>query len=97
MERHENGAVRTSVETETTISHFIPSVELTGSRNEKLRKLDTLILYLEKLRASLARDPTKDARPSHERARPAWGWFAAGVVVGAVVVLLFFAVGRWAL
>ena len=35
-----NGAVRTSVETEATISHFIPSVELTGSRIEKLRKLD---------------------------------------------------------
>ncbi len=55
-----NGAVRTSVETEATISHFIPSVELTGSRTEKLRKLDTLILYLEKLRGSLARDITKD-------------------------------------
>ena len=97
MERQENGAVRTAAESEATISHFIPSVELTGSRNEKLRKLDTLILYLEKLRASLARDLTKDARPPHERARPVWGWFAAGVVVGAVVVLLFFAGGRWAL
>ncbi len=53
MDRQENGAIRPSDGTETTISHFIPSVELTGSRNEKLRKLDTLILYLEKLRGSL--------------------------------------------
>jgi hypothetical protein len=97
VERHEDGAVKTSVETETTISHFIPSVELTGSRREKLQKLDTLILYLEKLRGSLARDPTKEARPSHERPRPAWGWFTAGIVVGAVAVLLLFAVGYWAL
>jgi hypothetical protein len=97
VERHEDGAVKTSVETEATISHFIPSVELTGSRSEKLRKLDTLILYLEKLRGSLARDTTKESRPSHEGARPAWGWFAAGVVVGAVFVLLFFTAGRWAL
>jgi hypothetical protein len=97
VERHEDGAVRTSVETEPTISHFIPSVELTGSRSEKLRKLDTLILYLEKLRGSLASDTTKASRPSHERARPAWGWFTAGIVVGAVAVLLLFAVGYWAL
>jgi hypothetical protein len=97
VERHKDGVVRTSVETETTISHFIPSVELTGSRSEKLRKLDILILYLEKLRGSLARDSTKEARPSHEIGRPVWRWFAAGVVVGAVFVLLFFAAGRWAL
>jgi hypothetical protein len=97
VERHEDGAVKTSVETEATISHFIPSVELTGSRSEKLRKLDTLILYHEKLRGSLARDTTKESRLSQEGARPAWGWFAAGVVVGAVFVLLFFAAGRWAL
>jgi len=97
VERQENGAVRTSVETEPTISHFIPSVELTGSRDEKLRKLDTLILYLQKLRGSLARDPTKEPRPSQERARPVVGWFTAGVVVGAVVVLLLFAVGHWTL
>lgn len=97
MERQKNGAVRTSVETEATISHFIPSVELTGSRTEKLRKLDTLILCLEKLRGSLARDMTKDDCPSPERRRLAWGWFAAGVVVGAVFVLLFFAADRWAL
>lgn len=97
MDTREDSAVSASVETEATISHFIPSVELTGSRSEKLRKLDTLILYLERLRGSLARDPTKEARRSHERARPVWGWFAAGVVVGVVVILLFFAAGRWAL
>jgi hypothetical protein len=97
VETPEDSAVRTSVGTESTVSHFIPSVELTGSRSEKLRKLDTLIIYLEKLRRSLARDTTQEFRPSQERARPAWGWFTAGVVVGAVVVLLLFAVGHRAL
>lgn len=86
-----------SGETDAAISHFIPSVELTGSRGEKLRKLDTLIVYLEQLRRSLARDPTKAARNSREGVHPAWGWFTAGVVVGAVAVLLFFAIGHWTL
>jgi hypothetical protein len=47
-----------SDEVETTISHFIPSVELKGSRSEKLQRLDILIVYLERLRRSLAGDTT---------------------------------------
>jgi hypothetical protein len=97
VDRLEEDRATTSGAMDAVISHFIPSVELTGSRREKLRKLDTLILYLEKLRGSLACDTTTGALRSHERARPAWRWFAAGVVVGAVLVLLFFVVSRWAL
>jgi hypothetical protein len=82
---------------ETTISHFIPSVELTGSRAEKLRNLDTLIVYLEKLRRSLALDTTKGPANSWEPARPAWGWFTAGIVVGAVAILLLLATSHCAL
>ena len=74
------------------ISHFIPSVELTGSRDDKLRKLDTLIVYLHQLRQRLA---------GHAHIRPvsawrvresAWQWFAAGFAFGAVCVLLLMAV-----
>jgi hypothetical protein len=97
VDRLEEDRVTTSAATDAVISHFIPSVELTGSRDDKLRKLDTLILYLEKLRGSLARDTTNEAVPSPPRARPAWGWFTAGTVVGAVAVLLLFAVRYWAL
>jgi hypothetical protein len=42
-----------TADAETTTSHFIPSVELTGSRRDKVRKLDTLIVYLEQLRRGL--------------------------------------------
>jgi hypothetical protein len=79
-------------ESETRISHFIPSVELKGSRDEKLEKLDTLIRYLEHLRHRLAGDAAatlaSDGRPSPFAARPAWPWFAAGVLASALFLLL---------
>jgi len=81
-------------DTEATISHFIPSVELTGSRGEKLRKLDTLILYLERLRCSLAPDIPEKPAPLRELGRPSWVWFTAGIVVGAVSILLLTAIVR---
>ena len=72
----------TSDDTERTVSHFIPSVELTGSRGEKLRKLDTLILYLAQLRRSLARDATRKPQICGENAagveRAAWVRFTQG-------------------
>ena len=55
---HEDFGAPISAETEARISHFIPPVELKGSRYEKLQKLDTLIVYLEQLRKSLAGDTT---------------------------------------
>ena len=44
--------------TDTRIWHFIPSVELKGSRADQLRTLDTLIVYLERLRGTLAGNTT---------------------------------------
>ena len=81
-----------SDETEVRISHFIPSVELKGSRSEKLRTLDTLIVYLEQLRGTLAGNTTV-ARGKYESprlyiAQPAWPWFAAGALASAALVLL---------
>jgi hypothetical protein len=101
VDRYRVDETETSDDTERTISHFIPSVELTGSRGEKLRKLDTLILYLPQLRRSLARDATRKPQICGEKAagveRAAWVWFTAGIAVGAVSTLLLFIVGRWAL
>ena len=54
----ENFGAPISGETEARISHFIPPVELKGSRCEKLQKLDTLIVYLQQLRQALG-DTTK--------------------------------------
>ena len=96
-DEHEDDSAVRAGESELKISHFIPSVELTGSRTDKLEKLDTLITYLERLRRSLAGD-TPPARggfegPSRYVGRPAWPWFTAGTLLGAVFVLLMMARG----
>jgi hypothetical protein len=79
VERREVDVPRISGDTEATISHFIPSVELKGSRGEKLQKLDILIRYLEQLRRNLAPDTTEGPDVSREPVRPPWGWFSAGI------------------
>lgn len=82
-------------ETELRMSHFIPSVELKGTRAQKLRRLDTLIVYLERLRRSLAGDTVIGRAgyegPSRYIDAPAWPWLAAGIVLGALFVLLLVA------
>lgn len=74
------------------VSHFIPAVELTGSRGEKLKKLDTLIAHLQQLRRRLAGDVGYSKGPSERPGRyinsPEWPWFVAGTSVGALIVLL---------
>jgi hypothetical protein len=81
---------------EPLISHFIPSVELTGSPEDKLRKLDTLIVYLHQLRGRLAGDATIGPRNTTRLAR-LWSWFTAGFLVGAAGVLLLMTACRWRL
>jgi hypothetical protein len=80
---------------ELMVSPFIPSVELKGSRTQKLRTLDTLIAYLERLRRSLAGDAiagrTGHEGPSRYIDAPVWPWLAAGIVLGALFVLLLVA------
>lgn len=71
---HEDFGAPISSETEARILHFIPPVELKGSRYEKLQKLDTLIVYLQQLRQSLAGSATART-PS---ARPLRGTSTAG-------------------
>jgi hypothetical protein len=93
VERNDVHASGIAADADTTISHFIPSVELTGSRDEKLRKLETLMIYLEQLRRSLAGDTTKEPARAPNRAHPVWGWFVAGMVVGAVSILLLLRAG----
>jgi len=77
---------------EAHISHFIPSVELRGSRSQKLEQLDTLIAHLERLRRRLRGEvtspPARYESASPYAGRVAWPWFLAGVVASGVLVLL---------
>ena len=79
------------------ISHFIPSVELTGSREDKLRKLDTLIVYLHQLRERLDGDAAVKPLTGALFRWSARQWFTAGFLLGAVCVLLLLAGRRWGL
>jgi hypothetical protein len=101
VEIHDEHGAQMSGEAEAKISHFIPSVELKGSRGEKLQKLDTLIVYLDQLRRSLAANTTGGQGGYEDPGRygesPAWPWFAAGALVGALFVLLLLAARTWAL
>ena len=77
---------------DATVSHVIPSVELRGSRGERLETLDALIARLLQLRHRLAARTAyqKDAleRSSRHIDSPEWPWFMAGTSVGAIIVLL---------
>ena len=78
---------------EELVSFFIPSVVLKGSRDDKLRRLDTLIVYLERLRGRLAdsAEAPKEgvAGPGRFAHSPSWPWFAAGALVSGLFALLF--------
>jgi hypothetical protein len=68
-------------------------VELKGTRAEKLRKLDTLIVYLEQLRRSIGGGGARAPRggfegPSRFAESPAWPWVVAGILLSIIVVLL---------
>ena len=74
-------------------SHVIPSVELKGSLSERLRTIDAAIVQLETLRRALAGEPVPargggyEGPSAYANAR-AWPWFAAGMLFGALFVLL---------
>lgn len=71
----------------------IPSVNLQGSTEDKVRAIDATIARLRDLRADL----TGGQRVAAERPEwqgpyinaPVWPWFCAGWAAGAVFVLLF--------
>lgn len=89
MRPHERDA-QVRGDLEMNISHFIPSVELRGSRAEKIAKLDTLIVHLEQLRRSLAGDIAA-GRGTYEGSglfveSPAWP--STGMLLGALFLLL---------
>jgi hypothetical protein len=98
VEMHEDFGAPVSSETEARISHFIPSVELKGSRYQKLQKLDMLIDYLERLRRSLAGDtgPTRgsSAETGWQVESSTHAWFTVGTLLAVLVVLLLFATSR---
>ena len=57
-----------------------------------VKSLDAAIAHLQQLRGSLVTETLADAPPSELQGRyinaPAWPWFAAGWIVGALFVLL---------
>lgn len=77
---------------EARISHFIPSVELKGSRAEKLATLDTLIRHLETLRRSLAGERVvagvRHEGPSRFADSPDWPWIVTGIAIVAAFFVL---------
>jgi hypothetical protein len=81
------------------VSHFIPSVQLTGSRDEKLRKLDTFIHHLLVLRDVLS--GATAAKPvvaqCYGRFSRPWCVLTAGLVTGATLALALEAAIRWLL
>lgn len=90
QERRSNPGM-SSDDQELQVSYYIPSVELKGSRAERLARLDTLIRYLEELRRQLAGDAAPRATyegPSRYVDRPFWPWFLAGAIAGALFLLL---------
>ena len=78
------------VEVERVAFHSLGGTE--GLRAQKLRKLETLIAYLERLRRTLAADTVAERTgyegPSRYIDAPVWPWLAAGIVLGALFVLL---------
>ena len=59
------------------------------------KTLDGVIDALQQLRSTLAGEMPTEARPSELYGRyinaPVWPWFAAGLVVGALFVVMFIA------
>src|SRR5262245_54756386 len=92
METLDEEEARPARRVDANVSHFIPAVELKGSRGEQLKKLDTLIARLQQLRRKLAGDVGYSKGPSERPGRyidsPEWPWFVAGTSVGALIVLL---------
>lgn len=77
---------------EIDVTHFIPSVQLKGTRADKLQQLDLLIAHLEDLRRSLEERQSlprgwRMGPPSMRLTRSDM-WWAAGLVVAAAACLL---------
>jgi hypothetical protein len=75
---------------EINVTHFIPSVQLKGTRAEKLEKLHLLIDHLEGLRRSLVEPPTPPREWREEspmQLTQGDRWWAAGLVLVAALVL----------
>jgi hypothetical protein len=91
MQAQKRHTVTDTEDAEIKVSHYIPSVELKGSRGQKLEKLDALIAHLERLRKSLAGDAEAAHSaldgPSQHAYAPSWPWFTAGIVVGVLLTL----------
>jgi hypothetical protein len=76
---------------ESQISHVIPSLELKGTREQKLHQLDAAITHLEEVRYRIAGQihrQTAADQPSAD-ATPAWLWLVTGLLIALVPMLLW--------
>jgi hypothetical protein len=83
---------------EAQISHVIPSLELTGRREQKLRQLDAAIAHLEELRgriAGYAPAQTGADQPGAGVTSPAWPWLLTGFLLALVPMLLLLLAASW--
>lgn len=89
---HPDNTTSRPADADTRITHVIPAVELTGSREQCLRTLDTLIDYLQRMRRTLAGATDVAAstpeRPSRYLHAPDWPWIAGGIAVVALLLAL---------
>ena len=87
--------MRTHV-TDADNAMFIPSVELVGTREAKLMQLDGILSRLNAIRRTLAGGAPRPEAVGRPRGgdRGALGWWAAGVVLAMLFVLL--TAGAWA-
>ena len=87
-----------SAEAEADRPQVIPSVELTGSRADKLRTLDAAIARLQQIRNTLTWEALVPPYELHGRYinAPVWPWFVAGWIVGALFVVVFLVAWSWA-
>jgi hypothetical protein len=77
------------------IDHFIPSVELTGSRQEQLATLDTLLAYLRDLRRTIAGDEPASLKNHPLTSEPRTERDGAWWILGATIVLLVMIFAAW--
>jgi hypothetical protein len=79
---------------------MIPALKLEGSRDQQLKAIEEGIARLEQLRRALMGAPRLPVPPGELQSRfidaPAWPWFVAGWVLGALFVLAFLLAGVFA-
>jgi hypothetical protein len=87
--QHADEAIPPS-QTEMKISHVVPALELHGTLEQKLRRLNEAIGHLEQLRCRLTGESqayTAAVRRTLRSEAPEWPWIAVGILIALLPVL----------